>query len=61
MIVFLDRDAIKYIKRDYIKTCIVMVIGFACLYTLCKTVEEQEEIINNLYNRKNKELKTKGE
>ena len=56
--IFLSDDAFSYIKRNYMKTCIVLFIGFACLYTISKKVNEQEEKINNL-NKKVEELKPK--
>lgn len=58
--IFLSDDAIKYIKKYYIKTCIVAFIGFACLYTISKEVNEQKEKINNL-TKKLEELSSKGD
>ena len=58
--IFLSDDAINYIKKYYIKTCIVAFIGFACLYTISKEVNEQEEKINDL-TKKLEELSSKGD
>jgi hypothetical protein len=58
--IFLSDDAIKYMKKYYIKTCIVTFIGFACLYTISKQVNEQEEKIYNL-TKKLEELSSKGD
>ena len=58
--IFLSDDAIKYIKKKKKKTCMVAFIGFACLYTISKEVNEQEEKINNL-TKKLEELSSKGD
>lgn len=58
--IILGEDAVKYIKRCYIKSCIVTCMCFAFLYTISKKVNEQEEKINNL-TKKNKELNKKGD
>jgi len=58
--IFLSEDAVKYIKRSYIKSCIVTCMCFALMYTISKKVKEQDEKINDL-TKKNKELKTKGD
>ena len=58
--IFLSDDAIKYIKRYYIKSCIVVFMGFACLYTISKQVNEHEEKIYNL-TKKLEELSSKGD
>ena len=38
--IFLSDDAFSYIKRNYMKTCIVLFMGFACLYTISKKVND---------------------
>lgn len=58
--IFLSDDAYGYIKRKYIKSCIVMFLGFAYMYTISKKVYEQELRINSL-TKKIEELKTKGD
>lgn len=58
--VFLSDDALRYIKRNYMKTCIMIFINFACLYTISKKVNEQEEKIDNL-TKKLEELSLKGD
>ena len=54
--IFLSDDALKYIKRNYMKNCMLLFINFAFLYTISKKVNEQEEKINNL-TKKVEELK----
>ena len=49
--IFLSDDALKYIKRNYIKNCMLLFINCAFLYTISKKVNEQEEKINNLEQR----------
>lgn len=56
--IFLSDNVFSYIKRNYMKTCIVLFMGFAFLYTISKKVNEQEEKINNL-TKKIEELKPK--
>lgn len=54
--IFLSDDALKYIKRNYIKNCMLLFINCAFLYTISKKVNEQEEEIYNL-TKKIEELK----
>ena len=58
--IFLSDDAFSYVKRKYMKTCIMIFMSFACLYTISKTVNEQEEKIKNL-TKKVEELSSKGD
>lgn len=58
--IFLSDDAFSYIKRNYMKSCILIFMSFACLYTISKKVNEQEEKINNL-TKKVEELSSKGD
>lgn len=58
--IFLSDDAFSYVKRKYMKTCIMIFISFAGLYTISKTVNEQEEKIKNL-TKKVEELSLKGD
>lgn len=58
--IILNEDTIKYLKKKYMKICIIGLINFVCLYTISKKVEEHEYKINNL-TKKIKELKTKGD
>ena len=56
--IFLSDDALKYIKRNYIKNCMLLFINCAFLYTISKKVNEQEEKIYNL-TKKIEELELK--
>lgn len=60
MMIFLDGDAIAYLKKRYIKTCIALFIGFACICGIAAKVSEQEEEIEYL-TKKVKELDLKGD
>ena len=56
--IFLSDDALKYIKRNYMRNCMLLFINCAFLYTISKKVNEQEEEIYNL-TKKIEELKSK--
>jgi len=58
--IFLSDDAYSYIKRKYIKMCIIMFTEIACLYTISKKVKQQEYKIYTL-TKKIEELNSKGD
>lgn len=58
--IFLSDDAFTFIKRKYMKTCIMLFINFACLCGISKVVNDQAITINNL-TKKIKDLESKGD
>ena len=58
--IFLSDDALKYIKKSYIKYCITLLVMGASLYTISKKVDEQDKKIKNL-TKNIEELSLKGD
>lgn len=58
--IFLADDAMKVLKKMYIKNCIRVFLFAACLYTISKKVDEQDKKIKNL-TKNIEELSLKGD
>lgn len=58
--IFLSDDAFTFIKRKYMKTCIMLFINFAYLCGISKVVNDQAITINNL-TKKIEDLESKGD